>query len=253
MAINIKYPVDFQDMKYFITFRCRDYKYKNKQSLNEVEIEKISLCNISIYFPSNFSENINQEWNPAEMISAGSIVGKALDIFKNRAGAGIFNKLNPGIAINPSEEVLYQGPGWRSFDFNFDLIARNKEELKVVKRIEALFKILSLPRLAEDVTYIAFPAIWEIEIKGIEDDENGELFSLGYKNKYFALTSYTVQYTPDGNYYPLIGGHPVKTNINLSFKETSPLYRKEISGETPIKGIISSIEDFITASLTDVF
>jgi len=246
MAVNIKYPTDFKDMKYFITFRCRDYKYRNKNSLDAVEIEKISLCNISIYFPASFTENINQEWSPQEIISAGSVVGKALNFLKDKGGAGIFNKLNPGVAINPSEELLYQGPGWRNFEFNFDLIAKNKDELQVIKRIEALFKILSLPRLAEDVTYIAFPAIWEIEIKGLEDDENGELFSLGYKNKYFALDSCNIQFTPDGNYYPLVGGHPVKTNISLSFKETSPLYRKEISGEATIKGVLGSIENFIS-------
>lgn len=246
MAVNIKYPLDFNDMKYFITFRCRDYKYKNKNSLDKVEIEKISLCNISLYFPAAFQESINQEWNPMEISSAGSTIGKALTFLKDKVGAGVFNKLNPGIAINPSEEVLYQGPGFRTFDFNFDLIAKNKEELQIVKRIESLFKILSLSRLAEDVTYIAFPAIWEIEIQGLEDDENGELFSLGFKNKYFALTNYTIQYTPDGNYYTFVGGHPVKTNISLSFKETSPLYRKEIPGETSIKGILGSIENFIS-------
>lgn len=245
MAINIQYPNDTKDMEYFITFRCRDYKYKNKQSLDNTEIEKISLCNISLYFPASFQESIDQEWSPVEMLSAGSIAGKALNFLRNKGGAGLFNRLNPGIAINPSEEVMYQGPGWRNFDFNFDLLAKSKEELQIIKEIEALFKILCLPRLAEDVTYITFPAIWEIEIQGLEDTENGDLFSLGYKNKYFALTNYTIQYTPDGNYYPLQGGHPVKTNISLSFKETSPLYRKEISGETSVKGILESIEGFI--------
>jgi hypothetical protein len=246
MAVNIQYPLDLKDMKYFITFRCRDYKYKNKTSLNAVEIEKINLCNVSLYFPGSFKESISQEWNAEEVLSVGSVTGKAINFLRDKGGKALFNRLNPGIAINPSEELMYQGPGFRTFEFEFDLISRSKEELQTVKKIEALFKILSLSRLDKTSMYIAFPAIWEIEIKGLEDEENGELFSLGYKNKFFALTTYSISYTPDQGYYPLKGGHPIKTSITLAFKETSPLYRKEISGESDIKGILNSVENFTT-------
>lgn len=250
MAVNIQYPLDLKDMKYFITFRCRDYKYKNKTSLNAVEIEKINLCNISLYFPNSFKESINQEWNAEGIMSLGLIVGNITGAISGRIGKGgkaTFNKLNnPGVAANPSEELIYQGPGFRNFEFEFDFISRSKEELQTVKQIEALFKILSLPKLATASAFITFPSIWEIEIKGLEDNLDSELFSLGYKNKFFALTTYSISYTPDQGYYPLKGGHPIKTSITLAFKETSPLYRKEISGETDIKGILNSVENFIT-------
>jgi hypothetical protein len=239
---DIKYPLSLKDSKYFITFRARDYKYKNKKDIELTTVEKIPLCNISLYFPQNFQEDLEQNWGESQIFSSGSLVGALLDKVKGRAGAPIYNKLNPGVAINPSEELMYQGPGFRSFNFNFDLMVKNKEEEQTIKTIEGLFKVLQCSRLAKDVTYLAFPAIWEIEIVGLQDEN---LFTMGFKDKYFALTSVAISYTPDGSYQPLTSGFTIKTNLSLNFREISPMYRQELKGEPSVQGIVGSIENFL--------
>lgn len=246
-STDIQYPLDFKDLRYFITFRARNYSYENKGNIENVKLKKTPLCNISLYFPQSFSETLNQNWGEVAMLSGGTIVGKGINYLKGKMGegAGLFNRINPGVIPNPSEELSYQGPGFRTFDFSFDLLATSKEELEVIKRIEGLFKILILPRLAPSATYIGFPAIWEIEISGLNIEDGNELFTLGFKDKYFALVDTTLQYTPDGSYQPTVDGHPIKTNLSLSFKETSPLYRKDLPGEQNINSVLGSIENFV--------
>lgn len=247
MENTLRYPLETAGLKNrFITFRCRDYKTRNKTDITEIEFVKRPLCDISLPLPLNFSENINQEWGRSEILSTGSVFGKAINLFKGRTGESIFNRINAqtGIAANPSEEFMYQGPGFRTFDFNFEFVPVSQKELDVVKQIIALFKILCLPKMAKDTTYIAFPAVWEIEITGIEDIE-GNLFAMGFKNRTFALTTTTPNYTPDGGWQSFHNGFPVKTALSLTFTELQPLYRQDFPGEPTIRGILNGLKDTV--------
>ena len=45
-----------------------------------------------------------------------------------------------GVAINPHEEVFYEGPEFRSFDYTFDFYPRNQKEMTAVNNIIKIFK-----------------------------------------------------------------------------------------------------------------
>ena len=47
-----------------------------------------------------------------------------------------------GVAINPHEEMFYEGPEFRSFDYEFDFYPRSRREMEDVNKIIFLFKYL---------------------------------------------------------------------------------------------------------------
>lgn len=51
-----------------------------------------------------------------------------------------------GIVFNPNLEVLYEGPDFRTFNFQFSMFTKSKEDAKAIKSIVDILKKASLPR-----------------------------------------------------------------------------------------------------------
>ena len=129
-----------------------------------------------------------------------------------------------GAIINPNLEVLFNGPGIRSFNFNFRLTPRSVEESKVIRKIIRAFKRNSSVQRTSSSFYLLSPRIFQIEYvyKGRSQHP--------YLNKFklCAMTGFNVNYTPDGSYM-VYGetGSLTAFDITMSFTELSPNYADE--------------------------
>lgn len=224
-----KFGTTTDQIERYCLFKCREYKMIGKKE-QEIEMQTTPVFHIGLGLPTSLNETITQNWNKQALGVAGvfshlgsKLMGKLGGILGNTISAGT------GIAINPAEELVYSGPEFRSFSFKFDFIPRSEKEERYVKLILLLFKEYSLPQLGVAEAYITFPALWEIEISGIDSNEIEEenLLKFGFKDKFFALTHYNVSYTPDeSGFTSFHDGWPTKTSLSLNFQETMPLYRE---------------------------
>lgn len=244
-----KFGTTYDDTERFVLFKCRDYKMRGKESTN-VEMEVKPLFHIGICLPNDFGETITQNWGGAP-IGVKGVISNLAGKMKDKLGGLLGNTISAGtgVAVNPAEELIYSGPEFRSFSFKFEFIPRNKTEERNVKLILLLFKEYSLPQLGTAAAYITFPAVWEIEVSGIDNTKNEQenLLKFGFKDKYFALTSYIVEYTPDGSFTSFHDGWPTKVSLSLTFQETLPMYRERPEGD------VDRILDWLGSRVKNVF
>ena len=136
-------------------------------------------------------------------------------------GANVFTRAT-GTVVNPNLELLFSGPRLRTFQFNFTLTPRSEKEATMVRRIIKFFKFCSAPSMSSSGLFLKTPKIYTL--KYIFDQENGEQHPFLNKFKPCAMTSFNVNYTPDGSYSTYKGGSMTSYAITMSFGELQPIY-----------------------------
>lgn len=132
-----------------------------------------------------------------------------------------------GSAINPNLELLFNGPKLRAFQFGFKMSPRSAEEARNIRAILKFFKKGMSPRTSiknENAFFLGTPNVFRIKYAS----SSSELGSIG-KIKTCALTSFNINYTPDGFYAayndPDSGGsQPVSVTMQLGFVELTPVF-----------------------------
>jgi len=132
-----------------------------------------------------------------------------------------------GIAVNPRQEMYYQGPSFREFDYEFKFWPRNEDETNRVQNIIKLFKYHMHP--AMDVLSggrnFRIPSEFEIHYlcrTGINDKLN--------RISRCALQSCNVSYSPEGgNFKTFEDNAPVAYTMSLSFKELEFMTKSTIA------------------------
>jgi len=136
--------------------------------------------------------------------SVGSSVLGASDL-----GDYVLHKQNK--AVNPNKEMTFNGIGYRSFQFEFELIPLNQKEAAAIKQFIEFFQTQAMPDFAgEGSTYFAYPSAWDIKFGNAE-----------WLPKILPayLTDYSVNYGGVGK----MVAHKdsaVQTNIQLTFTES---------------------------------
>jgi hypothetical protein len=137
-----------------------------------------------------------------------------------------------GAVLNNNTELLFSGPGLRSFSFIFFFYPRRKEEAIIVKQIIRAFKqAMSVKRSATSLLLKA-PHTFAIQYLTSKD---GKAVAHPYLNRFkeCALTSCNVDYTPDGTYMTYDGDEKSMTayRLSLSFQELEPLFDDEYGSD----------------------
>ena len=159
--------------------------------------------------------------------TAAAIVG----YFAGQAvGANVFTRAT-GIVVNPNLELLFNGPTLRTFNYNFKLTPRDENEAKEVRNIIKSFKQNSLPQRSESNLFLLTPNVYRLTYIYGGDSENQKEIPHPFLNKIkpCALTSFNVNYAPEGSYMTF-RGLPSMTcyEINMQFSEIQPIYADEI-------------------------
>ena len=134
-----------------------------------------------------------------------------------------------GVVVNPNLELLFQKPSLRPFSFTFKLSARSKPEAEEIVKIIRFFKQNMAPQKGggsggESANlFLKAPNTFQIHYmhKGAEEHPY-----IG-RPKECAMTSFEVDYTPDGNYSTLKDGFMTSYTITMSLKELEPVFYED--------------------------
>ena len=141
-------------------------------------------------------------------------------------GANLMQRAT-GSIINPNLELMFTGPGLRSFNFTFRLTPREKKESEVIRKIIRAFKRNSSVQKDNVSAFLKSPRIFKLEYIYKEGGQHP------YLNKFkpCALTNFAVNYTPDGSYMVFNDtGSLTAYDIQLSFTEIVPVYADDYNG-----------------------
>ena len=167
-----RYPADFAangpSVDYLeMQFIRRDYNSTKVSYFKEPSLNKI-LINV----PQKVTEAISQQFNQSGLGETASFLGsrlKAQDAVvnalrrtaenflldkstevANRLGAtnlsasGLLSATS-GVVFNPNLEVLYEGPDFRTFNFQFNLFTKSREDAQAIYNIVETLRVASLP------------------------------------------------------------------------------------------------------------
>ena len=134
-----------------------------------------------------------------------------------------------GAVVNPNLELLFQKPTLRPFSFQFKLSARSKEETTSIIKIIRFFKQNMAPSQSKggDANlFLKAPNTFQIHYLNRSSGSAEEHEYIG-RIKECAMTSFEVDYTPDGNYATYADGSMVSYLISMSFKELEPVFSED--------------------------
>jgi hypothetical protein len=162
------------------------------------------------------SEQAKQSSGPLLSLGAGALAGSATGTNKN-----LFTRTT-GAVLNPNLELLFEGPKLREgFQFNFSLSAREEAEAIVIKKIIRFFKQGMSVKRAASTLFLKAPNTFDIKyVYGRTKGHHPWINRI----KECALTNFTVNYTPAGNYATFEDGAMTQYDITLSFTELDPIY-----------------------------
>jgi hypothetical protein len=143
----------------------------------------------------------------------GSLVGLNTDgISPNTLTA-----ISQGKVFNPYSEQVFEGVGFRTFNFNFKMVARSEKEAQSIQDILEMFKVGMLPAFAGGgdgdggslgglltkssaaQRFLTVPDKFLIQFVRIGKDTKIQNLD-HYKIDYSVCTGMSVNYTPDGQY-----------------------------------------------------
>ena len=135
-------------------------------------------------------------------------------------GANVLGR-STGMVINPNLELLFNGPNLRTFNFNFRLTPRFKEESEIIREIIFAFKRNMAVQRSKANLFLRSPRLFQLKYIYKEDKQHP------YLNKFkpCAMTNFQVNYTPDGSYATFDQtGSLTAYDLTMSFSEVMPIY-----------------------------
>jgi hypothetical protein len=132
-----------------------------------------------------------------------------------------------GIVPNSNLELLFGGPSLREFNFTYRMSPRSSGEAREIKQIIRSFKQGMAARKIEGKAgspsyYLSTPNVFKLTYK----TGNSAISGMN-KFKICALTGFTVNYVPDGQWAAYEGGQPVSYLVSMNFQELEPLYETD--------------------------
>lgn len=211
---------------------------------------------IDLYMPPNISSTYQSNWESTELGLIGKLAngvyglwnnphklneawhylkdtfgesakttfaGLVQDVSLGKLNAEAFEQMYSTAVENPYAEVLFKSVSNRQFQFSFKFIPRNATEQATIESIcsEFVFHMAPEFRGEQNNVYMLFPSIFDIQFIH-QNAENPHIFKIST----CALTSCTVNHSPDGQYTSHADGSPFATELTLSFLEL-PILSKE--------------------------
>lgn len=156
----------------------------------------------------DFMEGIAGTWN----IMKNSIIGK---LASSTVGSTFQKKT--GLAYNPYMEMLYEGPSFRTFSFDWSLYPRNEQESRMIREFCLTLKKEMHPEYTSSKTRGTFiiPSTFHIEFRGTTIP----------KMEALAMTGLDIDYTEQGQPRFFYNGEPAFIGLSMRFKEMDILTR----------------------------
>ena len=140
-------------------------------------------------------------------------------------GSAILKRAD-GSVINPNMELLFNSPTLRPFSFTFKMSARNKTEGERIINIIRFFKRGMTPQKSTTNLFLKTPNTFSIQYLYRPGGENKDHPFIG-RIKECALQSFTVNYTPEGQYATYSDGVMVSYEMQMQFTELEPVFNTD--------------------------
>lgn len=129
-----------------------------------------------------------------------------------------------GAIQNQNMELLFSGVTLRPFNFTFKLSARGKDDKEQITKIIRFFKQGMAAQRTASQLFLKAPNTFKIRYLHKKEDHP-------YINyiKECALLSFTVNYTPEGNYMTFGDGLMTSYEISMQFQELEPIFNDDYS------------------------
>ena len=128
-----------------------------------------------------------------------------------------------GAIINPNMELLFKDPGMRQFSFTWKLAPRSSSEAQTVIQLIRFFKQGMAVKKSQSNLYLKAPNTWRLSYKRPNSQDHPFL----NKFKECAMSSFTANYTPDGNYATFDDGVMTSYDITMAFSELDPIFSND--------------------------
>ena len=153
----------------------------------------------------------------------GGVFGGLTGAAVGAAGAGIARGAIAGtqIAVNPHMAVLFEGVNFRTHTFDYKFSPRSAAESNTLEEIIFFFKMAMHPT-KDGLAFFNYPDEFEINFSHPD-----YLFNIGNS----VLSTFNVNYQPDGGSHYHHNGAPVSLQLSLNFTEIEINTKQEIGGE----------------------
>jgi len=170
----------------------------------------------------NVAEEFRKQAEAGTASGSGARTAIVSNLIKGVLGDGGVMQRQFGTIINPNLELLFNNPDLRTFSFSFKLSPRSSKEAENVKKIIRYFKQAMSVKRSKSSMLLQTPHTFGISYI-FQNKEHPYL----NKFKECALTSCSVNYTPEGNYMSFDDSNQpsmVSYQLDLQFQELEPLY-----------------------------
>jgi hypothetical protein len=206
--------------------------------------------------PSSFTTNLSHSWNEIQSFYSdimtnikGALTGALANIGKIQtlmAGEGL-SAYEPKIVHYASTQPL-------EFTFNWKFTPKQQEEANRVFLITKIFQLGGMPKGIKGkddkslgiLRAIKSPHLWKLQFQPNLKDPTVMSKHYFFKNNTLdemILTSCNANYTPDGDFYPMVDGSPTTLDLSLTFKMSRSIlsYAKVFGLESAISPLVDSI------------
>lgn len=124
---------------------------------------------------------------------------------------------------NAAQYQLLEGPSFRQFSFNYKFVPKNDTEAPAVAQIVKSFRSAMMPNIDKKQFFYNAPNTFLISY-------HGPASNILHKFKPCVLTSCEVNYGGEGSFEILRDGHPLFTEMNLTFLELLQVTQEDVKG-----------------------
>lgn len=214
-----------------------------QKTLNFKPKKKRKVATISLYIPDTLNFQYNVGYSDVTLLDvAGEAAGALNSVAGNRPIVGTLAKAatlglsvaqsnaarlalsTQGLAINPQQQLLFEGINFRTYQMSFTFTPYSRQEAEAVKQIVKLFRFHAAPQITTAAAGMFFvpPSTFDLDF----------LFN-GQRNNNVTRVAESVIENIDVNYAPngwaaYDDGAPVQTTLTMNFKEIELIDKDKI-------------------------
>jgi hypothetical protein len=255
-SINEIDPITYEEAKKFVTTATslEDVKKKfssitsffskdEQKTLNFKPKRKRKIATISMYIPDTLNFQYNAGYGNLSLQQvANEVAGTAGSAFSNVPILGTLAKTaslgltvaqsnaaklalsTQGLAINPQQQLLFDGIDFRTYQMAFTFTPYSRQEAETVKEIIKLFRYHTAPQITTGGAGMFFvpPSTFDLDFMF-----NGQRNNNVTRVAESVIESIDVNYAPNG-WAAHDNGAPVQTTLTMNFREIELIDKDKI-------------------------
>jgi len=211
--------------------KLEDGSYTKELNLVLSNRTKTSTKSISLYMPDTLNFTYAASYGQTDLLTAAS----SLPLGVGRVVSAVTQALNnpaarlllkgSGYALNPNQQVLFDGIDFRTYQLAFTFTPYSKQEAETVAAIIKMFKTHAAPRLVEGSgggMFFVPPATFTPTFRF-----NGRVNKNISQVTESVITNINVDYAPQG-FSAHTDGAPVQTTLTIEFRELELITKQKV-------------------------